>query len=307
MSAGNLACPDRVFHYTNAEGLLGILQSRKLWASDSLYLNDLQEIRYAAGLLNAEICGRLAEGTCSPELNEYILSLRTWLEQRIGHDGSSTIYVEDAPLVVSFCDCGDILSMWRSYSGSSGFSIEFDSHILLKSVGVLCKDHDGQPFGLELTRDEYASLWSTNFDLVGEMIPINYDSQCARNDMSLLLDSIVQSFKERRNEIDAGFPEGMFAGLVEYKDPAFSEERETRLIVHRPSCLAASPKLRVARGHLVPYREICFPFSAIRSITVGPSPYRSRSASALRQRLRSGGRGEWAHVEVRESSIPYAP
>jgi hypothetical protein len=36
--------------YTDANGLLGILQSRKLWASDVMYLNDSKEIHYGHGL-----------------------------------------------------------------------------------------------------------------------------------------------------------------------------------------------------------------------------------------------------------------
>ncbi len=38
--------PDVLFHYTNAAGLIGIVQEEVLWASDAEFLNDAQETRY---------------------------------------------------------------------------------------------------------------------------------------------------------------------------------------------------------------------------------------------------------------------
>lgn len=38
---------DALFHYTTAAGLLGILKSAKLWATDLRFLNDAQEFIYA--------------------------------------------------------------------------------------------------------------------------------------------------------------------------------------------------------------------------------------------------------------------
>jgi hypothetical protein len=62
--------PDRLYHYTDARGLLGILESRKLWASDVRLLNDARELDYAADLvrrwlddLSGLLPGRTSEGT----------------------------------------------------------------------------------------------------------------------------------------------------------------------------------------------------------------------------------------------------
>jgi hypothetical protein len=39
--------PDVLWHYTNAAGFLGIFRSGKLWATNTDYLNDASEMRYA--------------------------------------------------------------------------------------------------------------------------------------------------------------------------------------------------------------------------------------------------------------------
>jgi hypothetical protein len=39
-----------IYHYTNAQGLLGILQSGNLWATHFLGMNDVSEVHYAREL-----------------------------------------------------------------------------------------------------------------------------------------------------------------------------------------------------------------------------------------------------------------
>src|SRR5258708_287861 len=43
--------PDELFHYTDAKGLLGIIQDKSIWASSVYYLNDASEVRYGSDLL----------------------------------------------------------------------------------------------------------------------------------------------------------------------------------------------------------------------------------------------------------------
>src|SRR5438309_877746 len=44
--------PDVLYHYTGADGALGILSADEFWASDALFVNDAKEIRYGADILN---------------------------------------------------------------------------------------------------------------------------------------------------------------------------------------------------------------------------------------------------------------
>ena len=56
------APPDLLWHYTNAAGFLGICRSGKLWATNTEYLNDASELRYARHLILREINCRAPEG-----------------------------------------------------------------------------------------------------------------------------------------------------------------------------------------------------------------------------------------------------
>ena len=45
--------PEVLYHYTSGAGLLGIITSHELWASDVFYLNDPSEIFYSLGLFKS--------------------------------------------------------------------------------------------------------------------------------------------------------------------------------------------------------------------------------------------------------------
>ncbi len=111
--------PNLLYHYSSAEGLLGIIQSRQLWATNALYLNDTSEISDALEVFRSELE--------SVPLN--LGEMAGFLSQGIPE------YSEQAPLdhfVVSFCEGGDLFSQWRGYgSQGTGYSIGFHSSALL--------------------------------------------------------------------------------------------------------------------------------------------------------------------------------
>jgi hypothetical protein len=47
--------PLALYHYTNASGLKGILESNSLWATDAEFLNDVQELQFG----RTELCDAL--------------------------------------------------------------------------------------------------------------------------------------------------------------------------------------------------------------------------------------------------------
>lgn len=49
--------PSVLYHSTTAAGLLGILNSQRVWATNARFLNDPSEIRYALGIVS-EIVGQ---------------------------------------------------------------------------------------------------------------------------------------------------------------------------------------------------------------------------------------------------------
>jgi hypothetical protein len=104
-----------IYHYTDSAGLLGIVSSNRLWASEASFLNDP------------------TEGVLFPDL--VISSIRkkrgglTALEtQVVSHfeDGLKKYPKPPSAFAISFCDDGDLLSQWRGYGSSgSGYAIGF--------------------------------------------------------------------------------------------------------------------------------------------------------------------------------------
>ena len=67
-----------LYHYTGIGGLMGMVDSRAVWASHIYYLNDSKEILHACDVLSSllskkETAGDNAEG-------EFIRQFREWLE-----------------------------------------------------------------------------------------------------------------------------------------------------------------------------------------------------------------------------------
>ena len=67
--------PDEtLYHYTNLKGLLGIVESRVLWASDIRYMNDASELKHTVDLIRIEIRQRIAKGHPNPRLLDQFFS-----------------------------------------------------------------------------------------------------------------------------------------------------------------------------------------------------------------------------------------
>lgn len=113
--------PKLLYHYTNAQGLLGMLNSKRLWASNSRFMNDPTEIKYATRLAREVILEEM-ENDSSPatkKLRDEIISILG------NYDQEAIVYI------TCFCCDGDLLSQWRGYgSVGGGYAVGFDASSL---------------------------------------------------------------------------------------------------------------------------------------------------------------------------------
>jgi hypothetical protein len=111
---------ETLYHYTSLAGMLGIIESGVLRASDIRYMNDSAELRHTLDLMVNQVTRRLVAGTDNPTLLNQLLD---WLSHRI----------VGGPLLfgVSFRANGNLLSQWRGYSvHGKGVSLGFNpAHI----------------------------------------------------------------------------------------------------------------------------------------------------------------------------------
>lgn len=112
---------ETIYHYTTFSGLLGIVDSGSLWASDIRYMNDSAELNHMVTLIDAEVAERIALGHPTPKL---LTQFKEWIAGRVtnGH----------MLFAGSFRANGNLLSQWRGYSElGKGVSIGFSpNHIL---------------------------------------------------------------------------------------------------------------------------------------------------------------------------------
>jgi len=110
--------PERVYHYTNAAGLLGIVRGKCLWASDVWYMNDAREALYGLDVIERALEGLDLPSGPAAEIRGRALTLLRAIR-------------DDGDFSRSYIAClsadGDDLSQWRAYGRPRGFSIGFDT------------------------------------------------------------------------------------------------------------------------------------------------------------------------------------
>jgi hypothetical protein len=128
--------PDCLYHYTGAEGAIGILTNETIWASDARYLNDLSELSYVNGILACvanELAGHFPrDGLAHAFLDAACADLLDAFTGRCSSQAS--IYV------ASFCERGDLLSQWRAYTASGqGYALGFEPQQMRSPPGLLLR------------------------------------------------------------------------------------------------------------------------------------------------------------------------
>ena len=255
--------PDLLYHYTTPAGLLGILESKSIWATNHRYLNDIREYSLALDRALAEL-----EKLREPVVFGSAYFLDQWQQYIEGVKELDTF-------VTSFSKNGDLLSQWRAYSGSvPGYAIGFSSQIL-KEIAE-----------------------SQGFDLA----PCRYDEEKIRKILQNLLKEAWESaieiqksgkttFKGREYDshegiaLDLGVRLSMVAPLV--KHSSFIEEEEWRIFGRK---YGKPIFVRISRSGLIPYRQLDLSKAsmfAISEIIVGPGPDQDLAENALDFLLKS--------------------
>lgn len=111
--------PDRVYHYTSAQGLLGIVRNGELWASESTSLNDLAEIRQGWNFVRDWV---------RDSADDRVRHLGWLISEESSPQGMTTTYV------LSASSEPDDANQWRLYAdGGYGYAVELDT---AQQIGV---------------------------------------------------------------------------------------------------------------------------------------------------------------------------
>lgn len=244
---------EKLFHYTDLNAFLSIIQNKKLWLTGAYNLNDHQEISWT----HRKIGSRLNE-LASKHGRQRPDEIWTLLQANSG-----------VPYICSLSSESDLLSQWRAYGqNGSGVAIGFKRTSL--------------PSSERLPIITYGKKDSVSL----HQVIYNEKAQ------DQLIDSILAPAFEGA-EIDdqahwaMSTAASQLAGLASiFKNPAFAEENEWR-IIHKPIIMGkdgsqeskihvsiSPPKYRTAGGKLISYFEYEFtelkPEDIFSEIVLGP-------------------------------------
>ena len=234
--------PNILYHYTSAEGLIGILSSLSFWMTNLRYMNDLSELQYARNLISGVIDSKSAQYNSNPIQKEFFRRIRNTFSP---FEGSTEVFA------TCFCENGNLLSQWRAYGGKGGgYAIGMDFFHLLRFLSKKCF----------LRRVIYDP--GDQNRIIAEVI----DRVCA------LLGELTSGQDVKEADSDNTLPQFcMFSNnllgeyIFSFKHPEFVEEKEWRLvfvwdcnpIINRDSDFR-DLRFRTFDGNVIPFCEVSF-------------------------------------------------
>lgn len=276
------------WHYTNATGLLGILETGEIWAASPRFVNDTSEMTYGLDKLREYWGeGKLFDGLTKDD-KKFISDALNASEFEIQID--STFFI-------STSKNGDNLSQWRNYSGSDGFAIELDLEVDLCHENLVSRKD-----GLGLLEGLIFSGW--------------YDVSYDENSLIKRFLEIIRGFRQIRlleelknTQTKLDFAKViLMSNILKFKHPAFLHEEEIRFVIAAND--SVKPKYIESRGLIRPYLNLrtCTKTFAeaklplpIKSIKCGPE-MKNSEVTMIKEMLSSYGYNE---QQVTKSDIPF--
>ncbi len=206
-----------LYHYTSIHVLNEIMKSGSIWASDCRFLNDRKEFDHAVELFISILDGK------EKEVMKEALFFHTFNRY---------------PFVFCLSRSPKVLSQWRAYADDGeGVAVGFNSRYL---------NSHHSPFSSNLVECVYEDHDQYIHDL--------------KNRCQVEIDDVVKTYKEQEAinlfmEAIEGRPESLnkiVSELLRIKNPAFSEEKEVRLVVDAP---IKDVRTRVRNNLIIPYVE----------------------------------------------------
>lgn len=296
----------QLFHYTTAKGLKGIVENNELWATSVYFLNDTSEITYGYGLL-AEVLRDWIAVNSRPE-GSLSLQLALELQRSFGADLLSRTVI--SPIYVScFCEEDNLLSQWRAYGQSGGYSVGFKlpEHGARGGVKPEPCIYTARLVKVEYERQKQLSRCRA---IVDELLPIFDDPALPEALQAVDTDSVFGYSTMRR-----AVAEILSEEIMGFKNKAFDVEKEWRLVTRQRDFLKQSNDdggktpvpvyFRPSRGMTVPYVKLVpseaegkLPINFVRS---GPTLEKVAAWLGIRMLL---DKHEFRGVRVEGSDIP---
>ena len=281
--------PPLIYHYTNGDGLRGILESGCLRFTSIFNLNDPSELHHGVSHACRIIDDASAAVNAPAELK---LFARGFTEALRGNIETTARY-----LVCCFSRQGDELGQWRAYADDGrGFVLGFDATILEQAFS---KAAPGNHSTFPVTYDD-AKLRQLQDGIVTATLP--YISAPSKRGWGT---DVVARYE---GEIRGTLAAHILHSATFFKHAAYKNEDEYRFLqLHNPRRPVEGIKLRSRPYELIRYREFDWrapAAAALKQIAIGPAADARMAFRFVDDCIREFFPAEHS-VNIRKSEIPY--
>jgi hypothetical protein len=294
-----------LFHYTTAEGLKGIVEKNELWATSAYFLNDSAEVIYGCRTLKEALEEWMANNPRPADSMTLVVARE--LHSTFGNQFLNMQVVEPIYLAC-FCEDDNLLSQWRTYGQSGGYSLGFQV--------------PADPFTGNRVKPEPCTY-------THRLVKVEYGRKEQIRRCREMLDAVLPTFDKPETAralaaigdhphvgysvISRAMVDMFMEEIVSFKNDAFAVEKEWRLVVRRRLLIKQGTDdggrtpvpvhFRASRGALIPYVKLIptaptekLPIHCVRT---GPTLDATASTLALPLFLETNG----FSVRIRRSEI----
>lgn len=284
---------DMLYHYTDLNGMVGIVTNKSFWASHIKYMNDSKEYLHGINICN-KIINENKEKCTDANFLQFLDALSKLLTKE-----------EHKVFVVSFCPNGDLLSQWRGYGQNDrGVSLGFKLEDLYSHTTQIDNNYF---IPYKVIYDEQIQR-----SIIEEIIRIGRESIKRNMEKYPNLNSIP---KDIANHII----ETIRLYIPLFKNESFKEENEWRFIItyFEDIDLKKDMQFRVRKTAILPYVELTLhkflhdneeiiqsPNIPLNQIIIGPSRDQQLIFDSIRFFLESNNFNNTKDM-IKTSSIPF--
>ena len=267
-----------IWHYTNEQGLLGILQSSCLFATQVAFLNDRRETKYAQNLFVEVIKQIQGEKADDPAAVTFL----DFVQSAVKDDPENPTQGTSKFFVTSFSGDEDSVDQWSKYGKSHGYAIGFTARGFF--------------------REPNSALYRVVYDYVKQLNAVKQIAMAT-------LDFFREGLTAERATNPALWAEEFFNAWDEWiykfaplaKEPKWSVENEFRLVHElKPSEISKVRFAQKATDTMLTrylaldtpsWKGTRQPLLPIRCIIVGPNNDKAFNVQSVRMLLQQMGYG----------------
>lgn len=283
-----------LWHYSNGDGVIGILANKKLWATHVSFMNDTEEYVQALKMMLEQGDRILQHNRLTTEQRSVLVAMNVRLKQLMSSELSRNY-------VLCFTECEDDLAQWRGYSGTQNkFALKFDPIHLSYLAGQFAENP--QKYFCYLARVTYDT--QQKMDMVDRVL--NYALQQFSSDL-------LESKPTNQDNYTTYWANNYlhYAVVIAplFKHWSFRQEKEWRIVIQ--PLQYQEIRYRNRAGMVTPYLEMDMEKQVfldplprrypIREVMVGPSPHLTENLMATTQMVWQFG----IETRVTRSPIPF--